>query len=526
MLRKLLFTTIVLTSSIGCLSKPNLPPSGTQTNPEDLKPGAIGSALEAALNSILTSPEISASAPCPLQILEALAEIQSFECGAMQVPQFHKNDNTSEKNWALAYLKVFKDRTQKKPLLVIEQGGPGGSSMALAAHYLSQMPELLDDFDVLAVEQRGTRWTRPVAFCDEIIEYNLKTLSQPEDEEAESQIHAKCLAEASERINLDSISTYQIAYDLVFSAQHFGYPTFSFFGVSYGTLVGHYLLKFHPDSLEKTILDSPVIPGKDWKKDAVFGFDNLVEKNLSDYILTQTDDRKTVEQVMEDFGQLAKSYDMRPLQITYTYDGKTYPLIFDGYHFIEIFIQLVLVDYIPEYLSYLKQAVETRMTRPAQSNEMIAAFAQTFIDVDRGNTSIMYESLICREFKAEEWQETPHLKLWEILIGEEISEKTAAEREAECRFGFSQRNDSTVIRAPIATDKSVLVVGGENDHVTIPAYVPIVARNFTRGHQAIFKGVGHGVFAEKDCVNKSLLGYLKDPEDRFTNYCEYTAPDL
>ncbi len=403
--RKLLFMVVFLTISIcGCPSKNEiLPPTGPRLNPEDLKPGAIGPALEAALNSVLTSQEPSASATCPSQILKALDEIQNFECGAMRVPEFHNKGSVSKNNWALAYLKIFRDKDQKKPLLVIEQGGPGSSSMALAADYVSLIPELLNDFDILAVEQRGTRWTRPVAFCDEIIEYNIKTLSHPKSDETESEIHAKCLAKASEKVNLDSISSYQIAYDLVYSAQHFGYSTFSFFGVSYGTIVGQYLLKFHANSLEKTILDSPVVPGKNWKMDALRGLDDLARKNISNYIATQKNYgvRITVEQIAEDFASLAKSYDKLPLNLSYDYEGKSYPLKFDADHFRSILIRLFLMNYDPELLNVLKQAAASRATHPSRSKEIIAKFAQVFVDVESGNTDIMYEALICREFIVE-----------------------------------------------------------------------------------------------------------------------------
>src|SRR5690606_23889199 len=145
----------------------------------------------------------------------------------------------------------------KKPLLVIEQGGPGSSSMALTAHYLDIIPTLTESFDILAVEQRGTPWTRPSALCTELTEYSLARIDQEKtDEQEETAILKRCLNRVSEELNIDSSSTVEIAQDLVCAASQFASEKFNYYGVSYGALVGQYLLQDSPDKIDKMILDS------------------------------------------------------------------------------------------------------------------------------------------------------------------------------------------------------------------------------------------------------------------------------
>lgn len=526
--RKLLFLALMPFILAGCPSKlPSIEPISKET-PESFKPGSLSPGLAVALDSLLHNPQTSIPADCPEEIGQDISEEQKrlYECGAIKVPEFH--DQSSQRSLSLSYLKVSENPSQKKPLLIFEQGGPGSSSMLLADYYLKVAPEILDHFDVLAVEQRGTKWTRPISVCNDIVSYSLETLSDPEgNKEEEKRILQGCLNRVSQEINLDSISTYQIASDLDFAAKHFGYSSYSFYGVSYGTLVGNYMLKYFSGSLEKTILDSPAIPGKDWSHEAFSNMDSLVKKNIESFISDKSSNpkwTKSYQETMDYLNRLSDVFDNSPIELTYTYEDKSYTYQFTGGHFNSILFTALTVHYDPKIINYLIQAAESRSTFAPWSKVILTPLAQAFIDVEQDATMIMYQSLICREFEIDESQIMNIVSGWEeirkLFDPQEYEELVEGAGETRCYFEFKKREDNLVIWDPIKTNKSVLVVGGELDHVTIPAYVDVVSKDFTNGHKAVFKGVGHGVFGDKECITKTLLGYLTDTQGRFTNFCE------
>ncbi len=523
-MRKLLFLSLlVLTTSIGCPSKKD--PLSGHVNPEELKTGSLNPELEKALNEVLSEKDSAAvkTAPCPESLSEDKDKnlTKHFECGAIRVPDYH--DKTSAGFQSLAFLIVQKDKSRKKPLLVIEQGGPGMSSMTLASYYLNAIPELINDFDILAVEQRGTSWTRPEIACKEITKYKLSTLNGNESEAEISRLKRQCLDRVSKMIQLDSISTYQIASDLVYSAKYFGYNKFSYFGVSYGTLVGQYLLRFHPGSLEKTILDSPVVPGMDWTGDAMLNMDNVVRKNLEDYKLKNSDWSRTPEESVTHLNRLANSYDALPLSLNYKYEGKNYGYLFKGEDFLNILVQLLTSSYNPDHLSALLLTAEKRALAPTGTSNLMELIVQAYASVDGDESTLMYQSIICREFEIESVDYADVLSNWTLLpdlVGDKEELASSVEKDTRCDLGFQKAPDSKVLTQPVSTDKSVLVVGGETDHVTSADYVAVVAKDFSNGHQAVFEGVGHGTLGAKPCINKSVVEYLKDSTGRFRNYCD------
>lgn len=449
-----------------------------------------------------------------------------YECGAIKVPSFHNQSNKT--HWSLAYLKITKEPSQKKPLLILEQGGPGGSSMMLAGYYMKVAPQLLDHFDILAVEQRGTKWTRPITFCQDTVDFSLENLTQIYDtDDAINKVVQGCLERASQRIDLDSISTYQIASDLDFAAKHFGYKTYSFYGVSYGTLVGHYLLKYHPNSLDKTILDSPAVPGKDWSHEAFSNMDSVIQKNIKAFLSDSSKNpnwTRSYEETMDYLNRLSDPFDANPLELTYTYEGKTYTYQFTGDHYNSILFSALTIHYDPQIIRYLIQAAESRDVFEPWAKIILTPLAQAFLDVEEDLTMIMYQSIICREFEIDESRIKEIISNWveikKLFDHGEFQKSLEAAGQTRCYLGLTKREDGLAIQQPISTDKSVLVVGGELDHVTIPAYVNVVSQGFSNGHQAVFKGVGHGVFGDKKCITESLLGYLTDAQGRFTNFCE------
>lgn len=156
-----------------------------------------------------------AQTDCPEIIQHTLSSVKAekIECGALRVNDSALPSIKEQKSFSLGYMYIQDTEHREKPLLVISQGGPGGSSMELLAFYVSEAPELLQNFHVLAVEHRGTRWSRPNILCRSgnlVEEVNV----------------GDCIKDFDSIVNLSSIHSYEIANDIVNSAKRFGYRAF------------------------------------------------------------------------------------------------------------------------------------------------------------------------------------------------------------------------------------------------------------------------------------------------------------
>ena len=497
----------------GCKSSDKTP-IVDPADPKEQRAGEINAELEASLNAILLESEkTSTTALCPEDVLEQIGDAANpfVECGAIRVPEFH--DTPNGKFVALAFLKISKDNN-RRPLLIIEQGGPGGSSMILAAANARRIPALLENFNILAVEQRGTSWTRPKVTCDETINYLLENINSDETYAGIVEIQKRCLMEVARLVSMDSISTYQIASDINYAAKTFGYQNYSYYGVSYGTIVGQYLLKYYPTSLHRTILDSPVVPGYDWTNDALRNIDFLIKKNTETFMAEVREQGtwgRNYEETLEYFKQLPLVFDGAPLQVLFTYKNVTYPVLVNKDIYRSLFLKTLITG-------------QKRSQDEERSKTILTRFVNSYMDVEDAASDIMYQALICREFDVRTNQArsivSQSIELRKLVSEHEFNQFLSDFNEDKCYLKFLPSTEPKLIKGAVATNESVLVVGGEIDYVTSPNYVALVAQNFINGNQAVFLGVSHGVLAEKECINESLINYLIGLDGRFTNSCE------
>lgn len=306
-------------------------PSKNQSNikpkPIDkLNASGFAKDLEKALDHLqadTSTKKLFPSKACPDKIINTLPDyaIADVECGAVKVPVNHDKD--LEESFSLGYFKYPQNFDKKKPLLIIEQGGPGGSSMSLAARYLAIIDMSKEGFNILAVEQRGTLWTRPNLQCNAVIEEIISGLQKGESSSFESEAvikaNQKCLSENKSKVQIANVSTYQIAKDKVVAASLFGYEKFHFYGVSYGTLVGQYLLKYSPESLLKTVLDSGMLPNQSWMNEVVLNLDSLILKNLEQFVASSPD-YDSIAEVIARINHLANFFDEIGYKIPWEFD--------------------------------------------------------------------------------------------------------------------------------------------------------------------------------------------------------------
>lgn len=154
--------------------------------------------------------------------------------------------------------------------LLVNPGGPGfgGSVMAISAEMFFE-PELLDRFDIVGFDPRGTGQSTPFIDCiDDFDELYAATDLTPEDDAARQrqldltrQYAEACVTRTGEV--LVHLGTSNVARDMDLLRRALGEDTITYFGTSYGCELGAVWATLFPDTVRAAVLDACADPNAD-----------------------------------------------------------------------------------------------------------------------------------------------------------------------------------------------------------------------------------------------------------------------
>ena len=187
------------------------------------------------------------------------------ECGNIEVPFDYADP---EQGSFVLYVKKHNATSPADRIgsMMVNPGGPGfgGSSLADdAQYYFSQ--DLIDRFDIIAWDPRGTGETTPAVNCVDTFDEYFGLDSPPETPEEK-----QALIDASQAFNdkceensgtiLPYISTKASAQDINSLRLALGEEKVSFFGFSYGSELGTTWATMFPETVRAIVVDGAVDP--------------------------------------------------------------------------------------------------------------------------------------------------------------------------------------------------------------------------------------------------------------------------
>jgi pimeloyl-ACP methyl ester carboxylesterase len=159
------------------------------------------------------------------------------------------------------------DQAHKVGSLLINPGGPGagGAIFAAGADFVLKQ-DLLDKFDVIGWDPRGTAYTRPAIDCiDDYDKYYAGTDITPDTPEERQQIidlakdlEDRCVSKNS--AILQHVGTNDSARDMDSIRRALGEDKISYFGFSYGSELGATWATLFPQTVRAAVLDGAVDP--------------------------------------------------------------------------------------------------------------------------------------------------------------------------------------------------------------------------------------------------------------------------
>ncbi|MEY3111529.1 MAG: hypothetical protein RIT23_660 [Actinomycetota bacterium] len=224
------------------------------TSTSDSSPQATESTAPAFLPSSFTWSECENAEPDSL-----------VTCSILEVPYDYEDP-------AIGSFSLFvKKRSVEDPAkrigsLLVNPGGPGfgGSSLADDAYYYFSS-DLLERFDIIAWDPRGTGESTPAVDCVDTYDEYFGLDSPPDNDEeiqalidASQQFNDECLARSGEI--LPYISTEASARDMNSIRLALGEDKISYLGFSYGSELGATWTTLFPDTVRAAVLDGAVDP--------------------------------------------------------------------------------------------------------------------------------------------------------------------------------------------------------------------------------------------------------------------------
>ncbi|MFG3817869.1 alpha/beta hydrolase [Limnothrix redekei] len=490
----------------------------------------------------LTSPLLPIgqfeAAPCPsLLLTEALARLgDRLRCGFVTVPERHADPTGSTIRLAVAQIRSDRPQAQPDPL-VMAQGGPGGSTLMLLEPWWEAIAATpgLSDRDLVLIEQRGTQFSQPYLFCQEIYEVDRQIAPQL-PQLSEEVINQKTLAAygacrdrlLGQGIDLGAYNSWENADDIPLVMSALGYGRFNFYGVSYGTMLGQHLMKRHPDRLRSVILDAVVPLNTNYITESLRSHDRAL-RQLFEQCQRSPVCQREYPRLQETFQAVVAQLERQPIT-TEGFDAIAYvdaqlqagrsgrvladngeqfwrTVAIDGDGLVNLVISALydssLIPQLPEWLREMRSGDWSSLTELA---------SDWFSPLADG----MQQSVLC----AEEAGFTP-LKTADLgsILPELRSLSTDPQEFLDsCRL-WPVPTLGPEANRPVSTNIPTLLLSGNLDPVTPPPFGNQVAASLSRAYHYTFPGLGHGAFASSDCANRLVRDFLRNPNQAPDGRC-------
>lgn len=260
--RRFALASLILATGIGCAGDPT---TGTNTDPEDASQedaGPASSGTDPTTNE--TSPTESTEYE-PLVLLEWNKCDTNVECATIEVPFDYSDPSLGE--FRLPVVRhLARDADRRIGSLLVNPGGPGSGGVDIAygaSDWFSD--EVLDRFDIVAWDPRGTGGSIPAIDCTESMD-SLFGLDPSPDDVPESDALVAAADEYAFQCAINSpgfleyVGTEASARDIDSIRRGLGEEMISYIGFSYGTALGSVWVTLFPETVRAAVLDAAVDP--------------------------------------------------------------------------------------------------------------------------------------------------------------------------------------------------------------------------------------------------------------------------
>lgn len=437
------------------------------------------------------APRALALEPCELRGTQGYGRVEA-ECGTLRVAENPADPDGRQIELFVTRIPALGQDPAPDPLTVIN-GGPGASSVDLYVDLQGAFAPVRRERDIVIVDQRGTGRSSPLT-C-EMPAQPISTFD-PAAIEAATKRCLETLA-ADPRFYTTAIAVA----DLDRVRTLLGYAKLNLYGVSYGTRVAQHYLRRHPDAVRSVILDGVLTPDQPLGPDIAINAQQAL-----DAIFARCSDQPACRSRFPDpaaqFGRLAEQLRSTPREVSLadplTGRPATTPLTYG-----HLAATVRILSYAPESAALVPLVLDEA---EARQNFTPLALHASRIERELGSSInlAMHNSVVCSE-------DVPFYAnlegLWPELDRTYLGTDQVRMLQTICAHWPRGPVDPD-LREPLRSDTPVLLLSGERDPVTPPAYAERVAATLQSGRHVIAPGQGHGV-AGRGCIPELIGDFVR-----------------
>lgn len=432
-----------------------------------------------------------ALAPCRLSEPGLTAATIAAECGALAVPENRATPGSRTIDLRVVVLPAISRGAAPDPLFLLA-GGPGQAASTSFTPLLPTLAQINQGRDIVMVDQRGTGGSNPLS-CPTEAE-GLETSSGAPDDPAVQAWWRECLAGLE--ADPSQYTTESAARDLDEVRAALGYERVNLLGVSYGTRAALTYLRLFPERVRALVLDGVVPPdmaiGATMGRDGQRALDLIFDACAADGACAAA-----FPQLRADFAALLErlAAEQPTVALDDPYTGAPAE--------VRLTRELAAVtvhglSYAPETAALLPLLIHTAQRggdlRPLAAQSLITS-RQLADQIAVG----MRSSVLC----AEDAPGYPAAPAAEGYLGDLMARALGSACAVWPRGAVGPD-----FAAPVASDVPALLLSGERDPVTPPAYGEAVAAGLPNSLHLVAAGQGHNVFF-RGCLPEVLAAFLE-----------------
>ena len=453
------------------------------------QPAGTGTDADAAQQRTLGTLAFKA---CSLASPLPGAEPLEAQCTTFEVPEDRANPGGRKIALNIAWIPAGNDADPAPDPVFYLAGGPGQSAVETFPALAPVFRDVMKDRGMLLVDQRGTGKSNLLACPDDTDE----AMDGPPDPQAMQAAARTCVEALSRHADLRHYTTTDAVADLDAVRKAIGAQAVNLVGVSYGTRVAQQYALRHPQQVRTITLDSPV-PN-------TLGLGNIFARNLDNALAAQfalCRENPACNERMgdprEQLQALLARLRANPMQVSYrdssTGEEKTGTL--DA----QTVAGLVrMYAYMPAAGALLPQLI--REANAGRPGNLMALAQMLHAQMQDAMAMGMQMSVVCSE-DAESM--VTRAEDADTVLGNSMVEAMAAMCTAWPR-GAKPADFNTALSGELP----VLVLTGEFDPVTPPAYGEQIVKTLPNARWLDLKGQGHNVIGA-GCMPKLFAQFIE-----------------
>ena len=421
----------------------------------------------------------------------------NFECGKMDVPlNWKKKDGDKIK---ISFVRSKAKKTSERiGSLILNPGGPGGSSIEMAAA-ISASPHfnnITSRFDIIGMDPRGVGESSAVT-CEKSWEGNTYFPKNKDEYQAliteNTNYYQSCLKGTGERLHY--IDTVNVAHDLDAARIALGESKLNFLGLSYGTAIAATYAEIFPNNSRALVLDGVLDHSQnliDFGKTEAMAAE-LVLANFVSWCTSNTDCELNRQNVFKIIDNIVKKANESPIH----YDAKDKSKTMNGEQ-IQGAIQGFLAAGEEEWLDLAKALNSSKNGDASSLVKHAVADSHSQIAI----TCLDYPSDI------KSWEQFLEYKETVQSVSPHLGANVQAWRAIAVCTGWHNPVNNPPHNLHITKEQPALIVTARHDPATSFKWAERVASQIPGNSFVIYEGNIHVSYFKSNCIFNLVNNFL------------------